>query len=355
MRPLWLDLRSVPVHKRIGYLRAAREASVEAVLVGEETIQGFELPIVVASPDGSLARDGAIVGHVHTVADAKSAKAAGAADGIVLVTTPGWHVIPLETLVAARRDRPNTLYAFAANPREAALCANVLQTGVHGVVLTAEKPGDILETRKILDQAEAAANQRAAPAPPTTPAAAPGQGRLETAVVAVVTDGGMAERVCLDMTERFAPGQGLALGATAASLALVAAETAENEHIAPRPFRVNAGAIHHYALAEDGKTAYLSELASGARLVALDRAGTPTALTVGRCKVERRPHTLLRWTSPAGPGHAFFQTAETVRLVAPDGTARPVTALKAGDAILVWTQPGARHTGMPVDGEVVER
>ncbi len=344
MRPLWLDLRAVPVQKRIGFLRAARDANVEAILVAEDTMQGMDFPVVVATSEGNLVRESKVVGRLHPVHDGPSADAAVKADGIALVEMSGWQVIPLETLVAGRRDRPASLFALAGTPQQAGLFAGVLQTGVHGVVLAPDKPGDVLEARRLMDAVAPAA----APVASTT-------GRVETATITELADGGMAERVCLDCTERFMPGQGLAVGSTAASLALVHAETLENAHIAARPFRVNAGAIHHYTLADGGTTRYLSELASGTRLVALDARGTATPLTVGRLKIERRPHTLLRWTSPSGPGHAFLQTAETVTLIAPDGAPRPVTSLRLGDSFLVWTQPGARHTGLPVDAEVVER
>ncbi|MEK6985752.1 MAG: 3-dehydroquinate synthase II [Candidatus Thermoplasmatota archaeon] len=344
MKPLWMDLRGVSVQKRIGYLRAAREADVEAALVAEDTTQGFDLPLVLASPDGQLVRDGKRIGAIHTVGDAASASHAGAAEGIAAITFPDWRVIPLESLIVARRDRPGTLFAFAATPEQAGLFAATLGTGVHGVILAPSKPGDILEARRRMESVA------------QPPATAPSEsGHLERCDITELSEGGMAERVCLDATERFAPQEGLAVGATAASLALVHAETLENPHIAARPFRVNAGAIHHYVLAEAGRTLYLSELSSGTRLAALDAGGNSRTVTVGRAKIERRPHTLVRWRGPSGPGHAFLQTAETVCLVAPDGAARPVTALKPGDTILTWAQPGSRHTGAPIDEPVVER
>ena len=43
----------------------------------------------------------------------------------------------------------------------------------------------------------------------------------------------------------------------------VKAEVMENSHVPPRPFRVNAGAVHAYVLTPEGKTKYLEELRSG--------------------------------------------------------------------------------------------
>lgn len=63
----------------------------------------------------------------------------------------------------------------------------------------------------------------------------------------------------------------------------------ESQYINSRPFRVNAGAVHAYAQAPGGKTAYLSELRSGSEVLVADAAGRTRTAVVGRCKVEVRP------------------------------------------------------------------
>jgi 3-dehydroquinate synthase II len=84
--------------------------------------------------------------------------------------------------------------------------------------------------------------------------------------------------------------------------------------------------------------------------------GIHRVLSVGRVKIERRPHTLVHWkTSDGRNGNAVLQTAETVRLVAADGRAVAVTDLKPGQQILVHSEDVARHTGLPVDSQLEER
>jgi len=43
----------------------------------------------------------------------------------------------------------------------------------------------------------------------------------------------------------------------------VHSESVENPYVEPRPFRVNAGAVHAYIMMPNGKTKYLDELQDG--------------------------------------------------------------------------------------------
>ncbi|MBN9339690.1 MAG: hypothetical protein J0H52_06380, partial [Comamonadaceae bacterium] len=58
-------------------------------------------------------------------------------------------------------------------------------------------------------------------------------------------------------------GQGMLVGNSSAFTFLVHAETESNPYVAARPFRVNAGAVHAYAVMPGDRTNYLEELASG--------------------------------------------------------------------------------------------
>ncbi len=133
------------------------------------------------------------------------------------------------------------------------------------------------------------------------------------------------------------------------------AETSASKFLAARPFRVNAGAVHSYILAPSGMTAYLSELSAGKSVLAVHRTGAHREVTVGRVKIERRPHLILHWDAPGGPASVALQNAETIRLVRPDGATMAVTDVRAGDAILVHNAAAARHAGVPVDEAVEER
>lgn len=397
--PLWIDLRHVPINKRLPYLHVLEEVACERALVarGDPHLDRAGLDAVALDGNRHLKHHGQSIGRLVKVADAKGQEKAAKADGIVVVDAEDWRVIPLENLVAARRDRPGTLFALARTPQQAALFADTLETGVHGIVLAPESPQAIVETDQELRKrwrppqpvptvavaaqgihvvGESAAAtpsdepqmaqipQRTDPASAPSassvagPAAANGEARpfLEPATVTSVQDGGMGDRVCVDTTSLFRDGEGLLVGSTARSFCLVHAETLKAEYIQPRPFRVNAGAVHMYLFAPEGKTRYLSELAAGQPVLAVHPDGIHRVLTVGRAKIERRPHTLVHWRTAEGrSGHAMLQTAETIRLVAPDGAAVAVTDLQPGQLILVHGEEAARHTGLPVDSRLEER
>lgn len=405
--PLWVDLRAIPVNKRLPFLHAIDEVAAQRVLLarGDPHIDRPGLDPVVLDGHNRLKRLGQPVGRLLHLVDAKAQDKAAKADGLVVVQAEDWRIIPLENLLAARADRPDTLYAWARSPQEAALFADILEQGVHGIVLAPPTAADIFETDRLLrarfrprkpapvgfpvankldaELAEPRGNamqthaQSTGSASSTTgiasansaPSASPAVVQavaqapeteqrpfLERATITAIEDGGTGDRVCLDCTSLFRNGEGLLLGSTARSFVLVHAETEETDYIRARPFRVNAGAVHMYLYAPESRTRYLSELRAGDPVLAVHPDGIHRVAKVGRAKIERRPHSLVRWQAADGTlGMAVLQTAETVRLVRPDGSRVAVTDLRAGDAILVHNETAARHAGMAIDESMEER
>ena len=74
---------------------------------------------------------------------------------------------------------------------------------------------------------------------------------------------GLGHRVCVDTMSMLKKGQGMLVGNSSAFTFLVHAETESNPYVAARPFRVNAGAVHAYAVMPGDRTSYLEELSSG--------------------------------------------------------------------------------------------
>ncbi len=333
--PLWIDIRGADD----AILQAAR-AHADAVL-GDGAIDGVRSIVV----DGNqLLEDGQAIGTVVRMEDGAAQAAAAEAQGIVLVEGRDWTIIPLENLIAARRDRPGTLFALATSAAQCGVFRDTLETGVHGIVLRPESADDVATAHRILVEKGV----------PSVTASASGDGLVEAEITAI-EDAGPGDRVCVDTTSIFEPGEGLLVGSTHRSFALVHAETIETEYVRARPFRVNAGAVHSYLMGPDGRTQYLSEVQAGSQVLAVAPDGTTRTLTVGRAKIERRPHFLVRWTTRNGPGSAIVQNAETIRLVRPDGQPISVTELNVGDHILVQDESAARHFGMPVDERLEER
>lgn len=319
--PLWIDVSQAAPHEKASLKHAAKQVNAERVLDASEHVQRI------------------------TIRSADDQRAAAEAAGTVVVDSDDWTIIPLENLIAARRDRPGTLFAVARTTEEALRFRDTLEIGVHGIVLSTTDPGVVAATDRAL--------RERGPRTDDAPNATDG-GALASGTITAMEDAGPGERVCIDCTERFQAGEGLLIGSTARSFVLVHAETLDSEYVNARPFRVNAGAIHSYIMGPDDCTQYLSELAAGSKVQAVHTNGDVRTMTVGRAKVEHRPHTLIRWSSDRGEGSAVLQTAETVRLVTPDGTLRAITELRVGDAIMVRNESSARHFGMPVKERLVE-
>ena len=172
-----------------------------------------------------------------------------------------------------------------------------------------------------------------------------------------IEDGGFGDRACVDLTTILDIGQGLLVGSSSSALSLIHGETLESEFVPPRPFRVNAGAVHAYVLMADGTTKYLSELVAGDTVAIVDSYGATGEAIVGRIKIESRPFLIIRFKHEESgtEGQTFVQQAETVRLISPDGQMPSVTSLKTGDSILVHVDSSARHIGQNVLSASEER
>jgi 3-dehydroquinate synthase II len=167
---------------------------------------------------------------------------------------------------------------------------------------------------------------------------------------------GTGDRVCVDTCSLIDGSRGMLVGNSSAGLFLVCAENVPNPYVLPRPFRVNAGAVHSYCRAPGGRTSYLADLEAGTEVLLAGADGRGERATVGRVKVERRPLLMVRAEGPSGRIHsAILQNAETIRLVAPGGGAIPVSSLRPGDAVLLAEEAAGRHFGIAVNETIRER
>lgn len=247
----------------------------------------------------------------------------------VVVRASDWKVIPLENMVAAFEGTPTRILVRVASVEDASMCMNVLEKGVHGILVE----DSFVEYSKLISSERPVA--------------------LSAAEVVSVADAGVGDRVCVDTVSLMSPGEGMLVGSQSSCMFLVQSESESSGYVESRPFRVNAGAVHTYAMCPEGRTKYLSELRSGDFVLLVDRSGAVRTSAVGRCKVERRPFLMV--TARCGPETytAMLQNAETVRLVTPGGS-KAVTSLEPGDEVLVRTGDGGRHFGMSVDETVRE-
>ena len=306
-----------------------------------------------------------------------------------------WRIIPAENLVAAYGRAPESqLFFFADSCEDARAVLEALNVGVDGVVLRTEDPGEARALAKYISAA--AGGGVDAPPPPNADAGAKKKwpnssqsSRLDMALAAVtrVEVVGVGDRVCVDCTSAFQPGEGLLVGSFARGLFLAHSECLSSfGYVDTRPFRVNAGPVCSYVLLPGGRAGYLSELRAGDEVLCVASDGTWSTKTVGRVKIERRQMVLVEATlvdgdckntvdddddddddgdddalcvdTPEGLKRAttysvLLQNAETVRLVgdAETGDAVSVSAMRVGDGVLVHRLAGGRHTGIEIAEE----
>ena len=250
----------------------------------------------------------------------------------VVFPTEG-EIIPLENLVALGKK----ILVVSKTAREAALYRGVLERGVYGLVLDSRNPAEV---REMAEEFRARVDDMS----------------LTTVRVTEVTPLGMGDRVCVDTCTWIDGSQGLLVGNSSAGLFLICAENVPNPYVFPRPFRVNAGAVHSYCRVHGGRTAYLSDLSAGSSVVLVDEAGRGEVAYVGRVKIERRPLLLLRAETPSGNEYSVvLQNAETVRLVGPGGVAISVAMIRPGDEVMLMEERAGRHFGVAVEETIREK
>lgn len=256
-------------------------------------------------------------------------------NSLVLHSLSKYEIIPVENLLA-KSDIAEKICLSVTNLTEAKVAFGILEKGVQKIIVKKEGIADL---RKIMEIAQIG-NEKM---------------ELETASITKIQAVGLGHRVCVDTMSVLELGQGMLVGNSSAFTFLVHAETEENEYVNSRPFRVNAGAVHAYAMMPQDKTSYLQELSSGTEVLIVDSKGHCKSAIVGRVKVEVRPMLLIEAVTKDGKkGSLFLQNAETIRLVKKDGKPISVVKLKEGDEVLCHLDCAGRHFGMRVEENISE-
>ena len=276
---------------------------------------------------------------------AKARSMAGSVEWILL-DLGEWKMIPIENIIAVCDGGPTKVAARISSPEQILGAAFALQIGVDALLVSEEN----------LPTALIAKSQRGEVVTPIAQTPEKTSFNLSQIEVLEVKEGGVGDRVCVDLTSMLEHGEGMLVGSSANSMVLVHGETVESEFVPTRPFRVNAGAAHSYILKSDGSTSYLSELKMGDEIMVLSSSGSTRSAVVGRIKIERRPFILFRWKDEKhNEAGTLLQQAETVRLVTAANKLVSITELVEGTILLGWSGGGGRHIGIPISAEVTER
>ena len=330
MRKIWVKLESW--QKEL--VTTALEGGAEAVMLPE----GYAHQAKKLGKIKIIAKDGDwIPGKDVTVFKIKSG---GDEDEIVALSRQSkvilecsdWTIIPLENLIARGADIVARVNGF----EEAQTAFHILEKGVDRILLCTDDP---LELKKTLSLINDTGNRI----------------KLHPAEITAIKSVGMGDRVCVDTCTAMTAGQGMLTGNSSQALFLIHSESIDNPYVSPRPFRVNAGAVHAHTRVPGGKTRYLSELSAGDEVMLIDFQGNATVGVVGRLKIEKRPLMLITAVASEKKITTIVQNAETIRLVSPEGKPKSVVNLQKGDAVLVAMEKAGRHFGHKIEETIHEK
>jgi len=269
----------------------------------------------------------------------RAAVKTGKVADFLVVITPDWKVIPLENLIAELQSAEVKVLTGVKGAEEAKVAVETLEVGAAGVLLDPRERG-AGEIRKVCEAFELLTLEKL---------------ELVSATVTTVRPVGMGDRACVDTTSLMSVGEGMLVGSQAGGMFLVHSETLLSEFVEPRPFRVNAGAVHAYIRLPGGKTKYMSELGAGDEVLLVNARGEARVGVVGRVKIERRPMLLVEAEREGEKFKTLLQNAETINLVDKNGKPISVAKLKPGDEVLVHIERAGRHFGVKVEETVIER
>jgi len=251
----------------------------------------------------------------------------------VIVEVKDWKIIPLENIIAKLHKIHTKIFAIAKTPEEVRKMFSILEVGVDGVIFSTSTINEVREVMVYLGTKNF---------------------EMKPAKIIEIKEVGDGERVCVDTASMLHKGEGMLIGSKSNFLFLVHNESVGSSFTSPRPFRVNAGAVHCYTLSPDGTTNYLSEVETGSEVLILNSKGNARRATVGRSKIERRPMLMIKAVVGGETGGIIAQDAETIRFVKPNGQLVSVTHLKKGDTVMVHAKPATgRHFGMEVSDEYI--
>lgn len=331
MKKFWIKID--PFNKNL--VTTALESGVEAIYVPKGYAKEVHklAKITVISEDGDL-KLGKDVQEVTINSKADEDKAVAVKGKIpTIVNYKDWTIIPLENLISKTTNLIQTVH----DAKQAKVALETMEKGADGILLVAKSVKQIKETAKVM---QAVQNEKL---------------QLVTAKIKSIQPVAISDRCCIDTCTVIPPGAGVLVGNSSSAMFLVYSENVKSPYCDPRPFRVNAGAVHAYVRTPNDKTKYLIEMKSGEEILIVDYKGNTSVAAVGRNKIEKRPMLLVEGKANGKPISLVMQNAETIRLTTSKGKPVSVTSLKPGDEVLAYLQEGGRHFGQAVKETINEK
>src|SRR5919107_1961582 len=151
----------------------------------------------------------------------------------VIIDVDDWKIIPLENIIATLQKTHTEIFALAKSVGEIETLFSVLELGVDGIIIESQDEGDLVKIQNIVKKILF---------------------DIIPAKILDIKDIGIGERVCIDTVSMLSEGEGMLIGNKSNFLFLVHNESIGSSFTSPRPFRVNAGAVHCYTITPDGTT-----------------------------------------------------------------------------------------------------
>ena len=331
MRKIWVKID--PWDKKL--VTTAIEGGVDGVMVPDGCAEKVKAlgRIQTISNDGDLKPGEDVVVFKIKSGEDENEIVKLCQDKKVILECTDWSIIPLENLIAKGAIG---VIAQVHSLEEAQTSFGILEKGVDHILLCID---NLLELKEALYQLHTNTDQIP----------------LDIAEITEIKPVGMGDRVCVDTCTEMKLGEGMLVGNASSALFLVHSESIDNPYVSPRPFRVNAGAVHAYTRVPGGKTRYLSEFSAGDQVLITDFNGNATVGTVGRLKIEKRPLMLIKAKVGEKEISTILQNAETIRLTDPDGKPVSVVSLRPGDKVMVAIEESGRHFGMKINETITEK
>ncbi|MCS5532687.1 MAG: 3-dehydroquinate synthase II [Candidatus Poseidoniaceae archaeon] len=324
--------------------------SIDCIIKSIEQPNETDIPNIISNGN-SIIKDDEVIGQIININGSEGQDIARSLVGSVnwlLLEFEDWSMIPIENIIAACTGSPTKIAALIRTPAEAQGAAFALEIGVDALVIRPEQ--------QMIDSATIAKSQRGEIVEPINDVEDNEIIELQPLLITNIESGGISDRYCIDLTSLLEIGEGMLIGSSSSCMVLIHGETLASEYVPSRPFRVNAGPPHAYIVMADRTTKYLSELKAGDEVLIVSDSQNCKSATIGRLKIERRPMLLFSFKNTNDKeSQVFTQQAETVRLVTSQRKLIAVTDLTIGEQILGWSSRDARHIGVAVPSEVVER
>ncbi len=141
----------------------------------------------------------------------------------VIIEVKDWKIIPLENIIAKLHKIHTKIFAIARTPEEVRKMFSILEIGVDGVIFSTSSINEVRETMVYLGTRNF---------------------DMKPAKIIEIKEVGDGERVCVDTASMLHKGEGMLIGNRSNFLFLVHNESVGSSFTSPRPFRVNAGAVH---------------------------------------------------------------------------------------------------------------